>query len=224
MIISSIYEHMVQATKDTSINENIKIVLRHSIRHQITSEKLQLSVELTSEGKAFAFHFGKNIKKNIGFLGSSDAKRCIQTLEYISIGAEIEINIEILNEQLRDPHVLVGESCGKTFNEISSYQIIDNLKNNIEVMGLRSLKESVKIILDGIFQKGNKANFLDLYCTHDFQVAMLASDLFDFTFSKDDFCLTTWPMMLEGIVIIGNRNRFKAYWRNITKIFENYLI
>lgn len=224
MIISSIYEHMDLSTKDIPKNKIIKIILRHSIRHSITSSGNQLNVELTNEGKALATHFGKNIKRKIGFLGSSDAKRCIQTLECIAKGANTTMNINIMNHQLRDPHVLYEESCGNSFNELSSEEIISRLKKGIQVPGLRKLKESVKLILDGIFLFGNNENTLDLFCTHDFQIALLAADLFDFGETKDNAINDEWPMMLEGIVFTGERNNFNVFWRNKTKIFDNYLI
>ncbi len=223
MSISSIYDHMELASKDIPIDQNMKIIMRHSIRHPIDSVENQSEVELTNEGKALAMHFGRSINRTIGFLGSSDARRCIQTLDCISKGANAQSEINIMNHQLRDPHALDGRVCEESFKKLPVESIFYRLKNGIRLPGFRTLIESVKIMLDGIFSYGNRENTLDLFCTHDFQIALLASDLFDFGEPIDDRTGSEWPMMLEGIIFTGNRNCFKAYWRNNTKIMENYL-
>lgn len=76
-------------------------------------------------------------------------------------------------------------------------------------------------MLDYIFDNGNIENTVDLFCTHDFQMAILYAYLFDFGKIKDDFIKNKWPMMLEGMIIWGARNHFWCSWRNEVKEFIN---
>ena len=76
-------------------------------------------------------------------------------------------------------------------------------------------------MLDYIFENGNEKNKVDLFCTHDFQMAILYAHLFDFASSRKSIEKNKWPMMLEGMIFWGNRKHFWCSWRNEIKEFEN---
>ena len=63
--------------------ENIKLVIRHSLRPRLKGVKKHEDVRITPEGEALARDFGESIQYTIGELHSSMIPRCIQTLEYI---------------------------------------------------------------------------------------------------------------------------------------------
>ena len=74
-----------------------------------------------------------------------------------------------------------------------------------------------------MFANGNKENSVDLFCTHDFQMAILYAGLFNFAETKDSIINNKWPMMLEGMIFWGNRNHFWCAWRGEVKEYKNYM-
>lgn len=207
-------------------NNNIKLIIRHSIRPSIIDPNCSYAVKLSKEGKLLAEFFGKNIEFGLGNLCSSDVPRCIQTLQSMLKARneikDIIINKEILNEVFIKDH----ELCKNTFiNEGKMKIIIQKLSMNMELPGFFTLAESVKKMLDYIFLIGNENNKLDIFCTHDFHIALLYSALFCEESSVDiDNLRANWPMMLEGMFLWGNRNDFYSGWRGNIKHFKNFLV
>lgn len=76
------------------------------------------------------------------------------------------------------------------------------------------------MILNYIFSTGNEANKLDMYCTHDLQLAMLNSALFYSKSSIEDI-EHHWPKMLEGMFFWGKREDFSCVWRGRIKRYIN---
>ncbi len=63
---------------------------------------------------------------------------------------------------------------------------------------------------------------LDLICSHDGHVVVLASALFDF---KSEMQWTEdWCRFAEGIFFYGSRRNFTAIWRGESKKFTDYLL
>ena len=87
--------------------------------------------------------------------------------------------------------------------------------------GFNTIEDAAKIMLDFIFANGNDGNTVDLFCTHDFQMAILYAYLFDFTASEEELKYNKWPMMLEGMVFWGTRSHFWCSWRDEIKEFMN---
>ena len=87
--------------------------------------------------------------------------------------------------------------------------------------GFNSIQESAKIMLDYMFSNGNLENTVDLYCTHDFQMAILYAYLFDFASTRKSIENNKWPMMLEGMILWGEKNHFWCSWRNEIRQFVN---
>ena len=67
-----------------------------------------------------------------------------------------------------------------------------------------------------------KEGKLNLICSHDGHVVILASALFNL---KTQLKWTKeWCQYAEGIFFYGNRSHFTAIWRNVKKEFINYLM
>ena len=96
--------------------------------------------------------------------------------------------------------------------------------NNENLPGFNSVEVATKIMIDFIFSNGCKKNTVDLFCTHDLQMAVLYSGLFGFGKTKDSIFQNKWPMMLEGMILWGERNHFWCSWRNEIKEFVNFSI
>lgn len=200
-------------------NENCKIIFRHSIRGEIHSG-VGKDVPLTNEGIELCKSFGKHLQYDIGFVASSSCPRNIQTCENILLGSNKKRQIVLAPNQLECPQIKDRDLSDKVFDKLQSNtpEIIFRMKNDF-LQGFNTLEESANIMLDFIFENGNEKNKVDLFCTHDFQMAILYAHLFDFAATRESIINNTWPMMLEGMIFWGDRKHFWCSWRNEIKEF-----
>lgn len=222
MKLKSIYEHMEKATKNIPENSNVKIIFRHSIRGKIESG-IGRDVRLTDEGIEIAKFFGRNLETEIGFVASSSCDRNIQTCEEILLGANCKKEIIIAPNELEGPQTKDKGLSDKVFEQynFANNEIIYQMKKDC-LPGFNSVEDATKIMVDFMFANGNKENSVDLFCTHDFQMAILYAGLFNFAETKDSIINNKWPMMLEGMIFWGNRNHFWCAWRGEVKEYNNF--
>ena len=222
MKLKSIYEHMENATKKIPENANCKIIFRHSIRGKIDSG-VGRKVKLTDEGVELARFFGRNLETEIGFVASSSCDRNIQTCEEILLGAKCKREIIIAPNELEGPQTKDKGLSDKVFEQynFANNEIIYQMKKDC-LPRFNSVEDATKIMVDFMFANGNKENSVDLFCTHDFQMAILYAGLFNFAETKDSIINNKWPMMLEGMIFWGNRNHFWCAWRGEVKEYNNF--
>lgn len=222
MRLQSIYGHMEKGASKVPDNANCKIVFRHSLRGKIDSG-VGRDVPLTDEGIELCKWFGKHLQYDIGFVASSSCRRNIQTCENILSGGKQNRNITVSPNELEGPQTKDRILSDKIFEDLkfNNKEIIFKLKNE-GLQGFNSIKEAANIMLNFIFSNGNLENTVDLFCTHDFQMAILYSYLFDFAATRESLENNKWPMMLEGMIFWGERKHFWCSWRNEVKDFYNY--
>jgi len=95
--------------------------------------------------------------------------------------------------------------------------IFDGFAKNIDMPGIYDLETSVKRVVDYIFETGNERNSIDIFCTHDFQLAMLLlflngenPEYKQILFNESD----NWPYMLEAMFLWKSKNSINALWRD----------
>lgn len=210
---------MEEGTAVVPTGANFKIVLRHSIREKIDSDSIR-DAELTDEGIVLSKWFGRYIEGEIGYIASSSCKRNIDTCKYILEGKGITKKIIIASNELEWPQAKDLELSSEVFKQYNSEctTIIHKLKTE-GLPGFNNIKVTSQIMLDYIFNTGNKKNNIDIYCTHDFQMAILNAYLFDYDPLQGKI---KWPMMLEGMIFWGKREHFWCAWRNEIREFINY--
>lgn len=221
MELRAIYSDMEQAASDVPFNKNMKIIFRHSIRSAIIDAKRQHEAMLTGEGEQLARSFGANIKEKLGFVASSPSPRCIQTVKEILRGNNCDKEIAICDVALINPQTKDKKLAGELFLSRKAIDIIEGLANNKDMGGLWSLKHAVKVMIDYLFSTGGDEGAVDLYCTHDFQMALLYAYFFDYAKTKESIINNKWPMMMEGAVLYGERDNFFIAWRGDTKNVTN---
>jgi len=202
--------------------ENIKMLLRHSIRFDKARGEEKI-LELRPEGKIMAWRLGESLDMTIGSISTSPSPRCINTCEEIingydqnHKGSQLKIN---KTEILKDTQVRNKEEADKTFHKLHAKGILKGFILNDIMPGVYDLNTSVKRMLDYIFSNGNSKNTVDIFCTHDLQIAMLL--LYFFGTNEEYYnrlCNEReWPMMLEGMFLWGNKNNFNIAWRGTVK-------
>lgn len=214
MKINSIYGGMHTAANNVPDGENVKLLLRHSIRHEKPETDSPDGLLLTNEGIEMSKYFGQGLTYKIGCMCSSNYKRCIQTLNGIAEGKGLKSNdIKISEEYLSSVYCYDKEISNKELRERNGIKNnVFPLCNHEIISGFNTIDETTKKILDFIFQNGNQPNTLDIFCTHDINIAILCAAIFGVgnreEFKKD------WPMMLEGVFMWGTRDNFNCAYRN----------
>jgi broad specificity phosphatase PhoE len=203
--------------------QNIKLLLRHSIRQEIQDganiEEIK-NAQLTREGKKMAERLGESLNMDIGTISSSYSPRCIDTCYEIINGFNknhIKYNLDIVKtEILQNAHSKHIPEEHETWKKLGMEGLFDCFAKNIAALGFYDLETSANRMIDYMFETGNKDNTIDVFCTHDFQIAMLllffngkSHEFKQELFSAND----TWPFMLEGMFLWGNRNNFNIAWR-----------
>ena len=202
-------------------NINVKMILRHSFRPPFVGEKDYRTEKLNDYGILKAIEFGKSIDYPTGDLYSSKVERCVQTLYYMTEGSP---NIKIAAEYLTYVFTYDNKLADTQIRSIGSLkETILKLKEGTVIPGLFPIHCTVKKMLDFIFQTGNKGHSMDIYCTHDFQIAMMIVVMFDDVTTLDAI-RSNWPEMLEGLFLYGTRNTFTCIWRGTSKQFDQFLL
>lgn len=106
--------------------------------------------------------------------------------------------------------------------EGSMKKVVYLLNDGVFLPGFNTLESSARRMLDYIFNTGGVYRTLDIYCTHDFHIALLLTALW-----KNNVTLKSieenWPNMLEGLFIWGERNDFYCSWRYMKGHFVNFM-
>ena len=224
MTIDSPYITMVAGGKLLPIDGyNIKLLFRHSLRPPLKGTLYPDNILLSDEGINLARRLGASFDIPIGECHSSFVPRCIQTIESILYGANQDSKIEVSNGVLSDGFFSDKTIASKTFRETSLKAVVLRLVNGETPNGFISVDIGVKSLLDYIFTTGNHTNTIDLYCTHDFQLSLLDSLMYN----KYNDIMTIeerWPNMLEGMWFWGKRNNFYCIWRGNCRHFVNYVL
>lgn len=217
MVLRSIYPSLEDSARLLPSSGNIKFIFRHSLRPTLQGVKKHEKVRLTIEGEKLATELGESISYSIGELHSSIIPRCIQTINCIMENRQEQRNIILSQEVLTDVFAKDREIANISFKKIGSLKkLVYNLQSGEPIKGFRPFDDCISMILDYIFSTGNKANKLDLYCTHDLQLAMLNSALF-YPESSIEVIEHHWPNMLEGMFFWGKRENFYCVWRGRIK-------
>lgn len=222
MITRSIYPFMETDALSIPNDANIKLLIRHSIKDTHLQTNGINDQLLTKEGEICAQYFGRHIQYELGVLYSSNFKRCIQTIENILIGRQEKRTVEVEDYLLGSLVCPNSNLCQNVIKELGLKEFLSKMVNNSSIQGFPSLDNCMKEILDFIFQTGNKQKTIDIYCTHDIHIAMIISQLFNLTLTKD--IKNNWPMMLEGMYLWGKRNNFYCTWRGSRGHFTDYAI
>lgn len=215
------YRNMTQDAAHLPQGQNVKLFMRHSIREDNPVNGDYEPLMLTKEGIALAQQMGRSIDCTIGFCGTSRIGRCIQTVQELT-GAVAPAYCP------QQPHITVlapisgclGNPQAKERGGVGWYEYFHylqegetSLTNNI------TLRQEASPYLDCLFAHGGTANTLDLFCTHDCCVVILASALFGL---QTGIHGENWCGYTEGLFLSGTRDHFTAWWRGEQKSFDHF--
>ena len=200
-------------------NENLRVYMRHSIRFDNPPDGDYGPLLLTPEGIEIANRIGRDLDIPIGNLYSSCVKRCVQTATEIAKGAGIT---EPVVEEVPELGHIVGFDHASKDLGIGWYQFFYGLeRGNMSLTGGTTIEEASLPIIDRIFNLPSKEGALDIMCSHDSHIVILAGMLFDL---KTGLKGENWVGYTEGLFFYGDRDDFTAFFRGHKKRFKNFMM
>jgi broad specificity phosphatase PhoE len=224
MQVFSIYKSMQKSAALCPRGCNVKLILRHTIRYDIAGFEADKNIQLREEGKIMAQRLGESLDMPVGIIASSLSPRCLDTCAEIIKGIQLKLpqsTFKIKQEpMLQVPQNADEVLAGKTFKEAGNNgeeavrNIFQSFVDKRPLPGLFDLNTATNRLLKAVFDFGNKDKELDIFCTHDFQLAMLLLYLFGGTQdAKNALFNGGWPLMLEGIFLWKQDNAINGLWR-----------
>ncbi len=212
----SICETMTEEAAKLPSDKNIKLFMRHSIRYDNPVNGDYSNLLLTPEGIEIANNIGKSIDMPIGRFYSSSVERCKQTAREVARGAGLDTDIEECPEYT----MLVGMDYASKVLGTGWYPYFYALqRGDLGPTGGVSLRDEAIPVIDRIFSDKGKDGTLDIICSHDCHVVILASALFDL---KTGMNGENWCRYTEGLFLYGTRDDFTAAWRGEFREFKNF--
>ena len=215
--INSPYEEMVRAAAELPKEANVKLFLRHAKRFDNPVNGDYSKLLLTPEGILMAQKIGRSIDRPLGHFYASSVERCRQTIREIAHGAGVEepniISLEVYSGS-------AGAYRAQEEHHVGWYEYFYGLQRNIpEYTWGATLYGEARPVVDAIFSDPGEEGQLDLICSHDSHVVVLASALFGL---KTGIHGENWCGFTEGLFFAGTREDFTAYWRGEKKRFTNW--
>ncbi len=194
----SVPPSVTDALKKVPEDKPVALLLRHSVRPDLTLGDAGFSLPITEDGERIAKELGQMLGDGIGTIYSSPFPRCIQTAQAIAEGAgKSAAPVEF--KYLGDPGVfIVDEKTARiNWNEENLYSTADIITRlNTSLPGMTYPYESSKFLARNILEKSKqnlKSGNISLFITHDSLIAVIVSQLTGRQYPPDN-----WPLFLEG--------------------------
>lgn len=230
-------EWMTKAASEIPDDQSAVLFMRHCERYTDPPDGDYSKLLLTPNGIKMANDIGTSINRKIRLLRSSPIERCKQTIREVIkfIPPEFAPTKDTEIKTSKDFFELLGNPSPKESGGVGWFEYFHYLQeHDVEAAQGISLEAETKHILDAIFAETldsrEAASYtddssttapLDLICSHDCHVIVLASALFD---HKTDMSLTSkWCQFAEGLLFYGSRRNFTAFWRGQKKTFVDYM-
>lgn len=206
----------------------VKLVMRHSIRYDNPPDGDYSNLMLTPEGIELSEKIGASLDRPLGFTASSPVNRCAQTLASVCAAMKPELKGSEYPDsrwenvrRIPELAAMKGDPSSKEKGGPGWFEYFRALQkgDTVTTRGV-TLREEVLPIIDAIFNDGNEPGKLDIYCTHDSHIVMLASALFgqETGVNWDE----RWCHYTEGLFFYGTRDNFTAFWRGQQKTFVTF--
>lgn len=184
--------------------ECFAVVIRHSVREVITDARQSLYQLLTLEGKELARDFGSNLPTTKPIrLYHSHVERCKETAECIRESFKGQVHSLTCHDLLTGFYVFDPEPILGDVNKYGNFQFITNWFNGLysETQIMNPYNARQKMI--NAFKYNYNKDYLDIYVTHDWNIALLSSLYYNIT--EHNY---PWPGFMNGILLENYNQQF----------------
>lgn len=211
---------MLDALQHVPNDRAIGLLLRHADREALLKDFAQSYIQpITEIGRQRSLHLGKVLGNDLVCCHSSPLTRCMQTMQYVQQGADVEVPI-VSSPLLGDPGVFVVDAdlAGQTWSTVPVEQINDNLCSNIvePLKGLARGRQATSVAIQKILSEVHSTPGVHLYCSHDSIVGPVCSHLMSEVLSVSE-----WPRFLEGVLLWLEGSEVRFHFRNTVGSFPD---
>ena len=202
-----------------SRNNIISVVLRHSIREEISDTKSIRAAPLTNEGRELAYEFGELLPKDRFIrIFHSSVQRCKETAELIYQGFRNNNGSgSVIGEQklLGGFFMLNRDLALDIMFDLGGSGFIEEwFKERIDRTIMGSPKKATNDMINSIIGcNRNNLKEIDIHVSHDINIILLKALLFDVL--SEDF---RWPGFMEGVILKKENRQITVYIEDKEKI------
>lgn len=191
-----------------NVHVPVGILLRHSIRREITDARDAHDLTLTEEGKVRARDFARLIpfSKKLVYIYYSHSPRCVETGKIIHdelglLGCRSYIKGP--NEFLSCPFIKDSDKVMSMINTIGAKSFINQwLTGKIDEGIIEAYDSAIsKLFTRVLSEMSYNGDALSLFITHDLSIVPMVNLIKDI--NVEDF---PWPGYLDGVVVYINKD------------------
>ena len=202
--------------EESSRNERLAVVLRHSIRESIGHQRDHRNLYLTEEGKQMALDFGRELPRGkLIRIFYSPVSRCRQTAECIKEGMSGDGCSAILvgeREFLNAPFVDFASAIDRMrhvgASRFARMWLNDQVDSEIIKDAHETLQEMTTGVLSNLLED---QKHIDLHIAHDWNIILLRELLLGIRHED-----AGWPDFLDGVILSYKKDEISAYYGNVT--------
>jgi hypothetical protein len=187
----SIPKTLLNDLERTPVDRPVSLLLRHAARFPITDPSRSLEVPLTEEGVRTAEELGAILGRRMpgGRLLAAPADRCLSTANAIARGAGWQKEAQADD---RISHAFIAPAWDLVAEGVIS----------------KRLPFQARVVLDMMLEGASSSARLDVLCTHDSIIGVMANNLLHAPVMGKD-----WPGFLEGLFFWKEENQAVVVWR-----------
>jgi broad specificity phosphatase PhoE len=199
----------LQAIQETSVEQPLILLIRHSARGPIPPGEPGNDVLLLPEGKILAQQLGQQIGDRLRTLRASPVLRCMETAISIAEGAGRMAHI-IEDKLLGDPgvYLIEGKAAWETWKRLGHEQVLAQIVAGIHLDGLADPIPASRRLMKHMFEQAGGEPGIHVFVTHDMLVTAAAAHTLQQPLGTAD-----WPAYLEALVMVDQGNRVIASYR-----------
>lgn len=173
----------------------VALLLRHSVRDEITPGETGNKLPITDAGKDIAFKLGQKLGVRLKSLYSSPLLRCVQTAEALRLGSGVDAHISE-SRLLGDPgvYVLDGYLAWNNWETLGHEEVMRHLVAEKKALpGMAQPDEAARFLVQSMLSLADGAPGIHVFVTHDVLVTATVARLQVVRHEPAD-----WPLFLEG--------------------------
>jgi hypothetical protein len=193
----------------------VAILLRHSIRADLSPDHVGYSLPITEEGWLLALALGEKFNARLKTLHSSPLTRCLQTASAINAGAGLDLPI-IHDRLLGDPGAFVVDDqlAWSNWIKLGSEGVMRHLVSHPDALpGMRNPDEAAYCLVNHMLTVAGSRVGIHLFVSHDSLVLATAARLL-----AEPLTGNYYPYYLEGAIFWQSEQGLHTVYKDLESV------